>query len=112
MSISQKEAYLVNKYEKTFNLLIKAMLSEAAITYTLDGKMQELTLPSTVKRMGQQNSITMLGGVSRGSISLKDNFELVKNAFSLSPSNSIPRDTLTHVQQETCARKFIQQHCS
>lgn len=93
--------------KKTFNLLRKAMLFEATITYTVDGKMQELTLPSTVKHMGQQNTITMPGGVSRGSISLKNNFELVKNAFALSPSNSTPRNTLTHVHQETCARKFI-----
>ena len=78
MSISQKEASVINKYEKTFNLLRKAMLSEATIRYTSGGKMQELTLPSIVKNVGQQNSNTMLGGVSTGSISLKNNFELVK----------------------------------
>lgn len=106
MSISQKEASVVNKYEKTFTLLRKTVPSEATIRYTLGGKMQEYTLPSTVKHTGQQNSNTMLGGVSTGSISLKNNFELVKNAFALWPSNSAPRDTLTHVHLETCARKF------
>ena len=58
MSISQKEASVVNKYEKTFTLLRKTVPSEAMIRYTLGGKMQEFTLPSTVKHTGQQNSNT------------------------------------------------------